>query len=232
MKNLKRVGVLLLTAAMAVSAVGCGAGGRGGSVNKNSKLTTIEFCNFLGCSGDKWIKQAAARFADLKKEKSYEEGKKGVEIKVAQEKNIPFDSIDQSGYDIFVGENKVDVYSMSNKKFLLNLDDIVKPLEGKIADNVLEGLKGADGSYYSLPHYSWYTGISYDVNFFEEENLYFAAPNSPTATPIENQFFLFALSSNRFCQAPRQLRHRRKYGVAGGLHFAYCNRLCLRTRWL
>ena len=77
MKNLKRVGVLLLTAAMAVSAVGCGAGGRGGSVNKNSKLTTIEFCNFLGCSGDKWIKQAAARFADLKKEKSYEEGKKG-----------------------------------------------------------------------------------------------------------------------------------------------------------
>ena len=188
MKKLKRLGVIALAAAMSASIVGCGgSGGRGGSTG-NKKLTTIEFCNFLGCSGDSWIKQAAARFSELKKDESYEDGKTGVEIKVTQEKQIPYDSVDQSGYDIFVGENKVDAYSMSKKNFLLNLNDIVEPMEDQISDSVLEGLKGVDGNYYCLPHYTWYTGISYDMGYFEEENLYFAAPDSPTSRLVSNEF--------------------------------------------
>lgn len=187
MKKMKRIGVILMAAAMSVSIVGCGGGGRGGSTG-NTKMTTIEFCNFLGCSGDAWVKQAAARFSELKKDESYEDGKTGVEINVTQEKAIPYDSVDQSGYDIFVGENKVDAYAMSKKNFLMNLDDIVEPMEDKIPDQVLEGLKGVDGSYYCLPHYTWYTGISYDVGYFEEENLYFAAPDSPTSRSVVNEF--------------------------------------------
>lgn len=178
MKNLKRLGVMLLAAAMATSIVGCGgARGRGNS-NANTKVTTIEFCNFLGCSGDEWIKQAASRFSDLKTDESYEEGKTGVEVKVVQEKQIPYDNVDQSGYDIFVGENKVDAYAMSKQGFLMDLSDIITSLEGRISSTVLSGLKGYDDKYYSLPHYAWYTGVSYDVSYFESANLYFAAADS------------------------------------------------------
>ena len=187
MKKMARLGGLLLAAVMSMSIVGCGGGGGRGNSNTNKKVTTIEFCNFLGCSGDTWIKQAAARFSELKKNESYEDGKTGVEIKVTQEKQIPYDSVDQSGYDIFVGENKVDAYSMSKKNFLLNLNDIVEPMEDQISDSVLNGLKGVDGNYYCLPHYSWYTGISYDIGYFEQENLYFAAPDSP-ARLVSNEF--------------------------------------------
>ena len=203
MKKMAKLGGLLLAGVMSMSIVGCGGGGGRGNSNTNKKVTTIEFCNFLGCSGDSWIKQAAARFSDIKKNESYEEGKTGVEIKVTQEKQIPYDSVDQSGYDIFVMENKVDAYSMSKKNFLLNLNDIVEPMENQISDSVLEGLKGFDGNYYSLPHYSWYTGISYDMGYFEEENLYFAAPTSPTSRAVSNEFgsasFVNGLTSVKSC---------------------------------
>ena len=52
MKKMKRLGVLLIAAAMSASIVGCGgSGGRGTGGGGNKKVTTIEFCNFLGCSG-------------------------------------------------------------------------------------------------------------------------------------------------------------------------------------
>ena len=206
MKRMKQIGVLLMALAMSTSLVGCGGRGNSGNGSGNSgsaKTTTIEFCNFLGCSGDEWIKQAAARFSALKKDESYEEGKTGVEVKVTQIKAVPYDTVDQSGYDILVGENKTDIYGMSKKNFLLNLDDIVKPLEGRIPDYVLEGLKGADGSYYGLPHYAWYTGISYDVGYFEEESHYFASPDSPTKRVVDNPFgtanFINGLTSTKSC---------------------------------
>lgn len=203
MKKMTRLGALLMVSAMSMSIVGCGGSGGRGQTNNNDKMTTIEFCNFLGCSGDTWIKEAAARFSELKKNESYETGKTGVEIKVTQEKQIPYDNVDQSGYDIFVGENKVDAYSMSKKNFLLNLDDVVKPMESKISNSVLEGLKGVDGNYYSLPHYSWYAGISYDVGYFENENLYFADPESPSVRAVQTQFgtgkFVNSLTSVKSC---------------------------------
>lgn len=203
MKKMKRLGVLLLAATMSASIVGCGGAGRGSSGGGNNKITTIEFCNFLGCSGDTWVKDAAARFSALKAEESYEEGKTGVVVNVTQEKQIPYDSVDQSGYDIFVGENKVDAYSMAKKNFLLNLNDIVEPMEGQISDIVKEALKGPDGNYYALPHYSWYAGASYDAGYFEEANLYLADPTKGTARTVENEFgeatFVNGLTSVKAC---------------------------------
>lgn len=203
MKKMKRLGVLLLAATMSAGIVGCGGGGRGSSGSGNKKVTTIEFCNFLGCSGDIWIKDAAARFSALKEEESYEEGKKGVVVNVTQDKQIPYDSVDQSGYDIFVGENKVDPYSMSKKKFLLNLNSIVEPMEGQISDTVKTALKGPDGNYYALPHYSWYAGASYDAGYFEEYNLYLADPDKGSARRVENVFgeamFVNGLTSVKAC---------------------------------
>ena len=61
MKKMAKLGGLLLAGVMSMSIVGCGGGGGRGNSNTNKKVTTIEFCNFLGCSGDSWIKQAAAR---------------------------------------------------------------------------------------------------------------------------------------------------------------------------
>lgn len=204
MKKMKRLGVLLIAAAMSASIVGCGgSGGRGTGGGGNKKVTTIEFCNFLGCSGDTWIKDAAARFSELKKEESYEEGKTGVVVNVTQQKQIPFDSVDQSGYDIFAGEAKVDAYSMAKKNFLLNLNDIVEPMEGQISDVVKNSLKGPDGGYYALPHYAWYAGASYDVGYFEDEHLYFADPSSEESRTVENEFgtatFINGWASTKSC---------------------------------
>ncbi len=185
----KRALALLLGAISVAAMAGCGGGGAGGpgGAGGNSKVTTIRFMDYGGGVGSEWIKQAAERFQNLKVNESYEDGKTGVYVDITSDKAIPYDTMSTTGYHIFTTEQKADIYVMASKNEIMCMDDIVSQI-ADIDENQQERLKGPDGKYYALPHYEWFSGITYDINYFESKMLYFAAPDEEVVIPIETMF--------------------------------------------
>lgn len=175
--KMKKIGTAALSVALAITSfAACGGNNGGGGNNGSKNVTEIEFVNFIGCTGDVWIKNAAERFSALKAEESYENNKKGVRINVSNVKDIPYNTLNSEGYDIYVGESKADIYGMASSNLIMDLTDVVSGIESKIKPDARKRIKGADGKYYGLPFYEWYTGVSYDQDFFKDYNLYIASP--------------------------------------------------------
>ena len=163
----------------AVLSVGVAAGCGNGNIGKDedsSKITQISFRQWGGtASSTDWLQQAADRFAAEKTNEPYESGKKGVKVEISTNKDSDYTS-SIPDYDILMDENSANIYDMQTRGYLADIDDLVKGLQSKIEPQLLPKLKGADGKYYGLPHYSYDVSISYNVDLFKSENLYIAAP--------------------------------------------------------
>lgn len=163
----------------AVLSVGVAAGCGNGNIGKDedsSKITQISFRQWGGtASSTDWLQQAADRFAAEKANEPYESGKKGVKVEISTNKDSDYTS-SIPDYDILMDENSANIYDMQTRGYLADIDDLVKGLQSKIEPQLLPKLKGADGKYYGLPHYSYDVSISYNVDLFKAENLYIAAP--------------------------------------------------------
>lgn len=163
----------------AVLSVGVAAGCGNGNIGKDedsSKITQISFRQWGGtASSTDWLQQAADRFAAEKANEPYESGKKGVKVEISTNKDSDYTS-SIPDYDILMDENSANIYDMQTRGYLADIDDLVKGLQSKIEPQLLPKLKGADGKYYGLPHYSYGVSISYNVDLFKTENLYIAAP--------------------------------------------------------
>lgn len=163
----------------AVLSVGVAAGCGNGNIGKDedsSKITQISFRQWGGtASSTDWLQQAADRFAAEKANEPYESGKKGVKVEISTNKDSDYTS-SIPDYDILMDENEANIYDMQTRGYLADIDDLVKRLQSKIEPQLLPKLKGADGKYYGLPHYSYDISISYNVDLFKTENLYIAAP--------------------------------------------------------
>lgn len=163
----------------AVLSVGVAAGCGNGNIGKDedsSKITQISFRQWGGtASSTDWLQQAADRFAAEKANEPYESGKKGVKVEISTNKDSDYTS-SIPDYDILMDENEANIYDMQTRGYLADIDDLVKGLQSKIEPQLLPKLKGADGKYYGLPHYSYDVSISYNVDLFKSENLYIAAP--------------------------------------------------------
>lgn len=163
----------------AVLSVGVAAGCGNGNIGKDedsSKITQISFRQWGGtASSTDWLQQAADRFAAEKANEPYESGKKGVKVEISTNKDSDYTS-SIPDYDILMDENSANIYDMQTRGYLADIDDLVKGLQSKIEPQLLPKLKGADGKYYGLPHYSYDVSISYNVDLFKLENLYIAAP--------------------------------------------------------
>lgn len=164
---------------VAVLSVGVAAGCGNGNIGKDedsSKITQISFRQWGGtASSTDWLQQAADRFAAEKANEPYESGKKGVKVEISTNKDSDYTS-SIPDYDILMDENSANIYDMQTRGYLADIDDLVKGLQSKIEPQLLPKLKGADGKYYGLPHYSYDVSISYNVDLFKSENLYIAAP--------------------------------------------------------
>lgn len=163
----------------AVLSVGVAAGCGNGNIGKDedsSKITQISFRQWGGtASSTDWLQQAADRFAAEKANEPYESGKNGVKVEISTNKDSDYTS-SIPDYDILMDENSANIYDMQTRGYLADIDDLVKGLQSKIEPQLLPKLKGADGKYYGLPHYSYDVSISYNVDLFKTENLYIAAP--------------------------------------------------------
>lgn len=162
---------------MSLSALGCARVGPGGRGRGSSNATEITFLQHQGTlNPDDWLKPAIKRFTELKKDEEYEAGKTGVKISVMNAK-VNYTSMPDA--DIVIGENQVNIYDMQSRGWLMNLDSVVEHVGlNKIDPAVVERMKGSDGKFYGMPHFSYYTGLSYNIDLFEKYGFYFAAPGA------------------------------------------------------
>lgn len=188
---------LCMTAALS----SCGGSGNNGGNGGDTAATNINVLIFTGTAtrngAIKWIQDAAARFTELKKDESYESGKKGVNITIQDNKLIPYDSLSSDGNDIYLDEAKADMYTYSASNELMQLDEIVSYIENdqKLtidadAKKRMLGYESADGQrhYYGLPQYEWSNSLTYDVNYFEDAGLYFAKPDAIKSVTYEGKY--------------------------------------------
>lgn len=178
----KMLGLLLATLTLGASFTACNIDD-GGYGDK----TVITVMNTGGGVGRVWLDNAIARFSELKKDVSYEEGKAGVVFEVEHTLDTGVETMSTSGYNIYFDGGSPTVLSLQQSGSILSINDIVTEdidtrngqsvsIEDKIQETYRSMLKGADGEYYALPHFALHPGLTYNVDLFEEEDMYIAAP--------------------------------------------------------
>ena len=203
-KFIKKVLCVAMALCMSATLIACGGDGTstgGNSGGSSSAETSINVLLFTGTAtrngAIKWIQDAAARFEELKKDESYESGKKGVNVTIQDNKLIPYDSLSSDGNDIYVDESRSDMYTYSASNDLMQLDEIVNYIENEQgltidadAKKRMLGYESADGQrhYYGLPQYEWSNSLTYDVNYFEDAGLYFARPDATKSVTYPSKY--------------------------------------------
>ena len=150
---------------------------------RDETKTWLNIYSYNGGIGIKWLEQAAERFEELYADYSFEEGKLGIDIDVANGK-ANTDAISAMPQDIFFVE-QLSYNDMIAQELLLDISDVItSPLnevrgcdeEGTILDKLYDEHKKAlpalDGKYYLLPHYECYSGCAYDVDLFDKRSLF------------------------------------------------------------
>ena len=169
----------------------------------NSNKSQITVATWDGGLGSKWLEDAAERFEELYKDKSFEEGKVGCDISI-----IASRSFDGSGmaftpltHDVYFVEG-VDYYAMTNNKQMEPVTDIIStPLSeygeeetvlNKIDPVMQEYLLAADGNYYAIPFYETFYNFSYDLDLWDAKSFYMAADGDINTFwhTVHNQFYL------------------------------------------
>ena len=170
MKNLKKIIATVMAIGMTVGCTAC---------NKtSSSKTVVKIVNYEGGYGVKWLYEAKERFEALHND---------IYLDIDTTKTTNANTMNSSASDIYFGSQGDSPRTYAQKGWLASIDDIVnekydtrdgKPIS--IADKIDESyktlLKGNDGKFYGLPYPEYYGGLSYDVDFFDKNNLYVADP--------------------------------------------------------
>lgn len=192
----KKLAALLLCGATLFCAAACGGKKNNKSGEKlpdwAKNATVIKVQNFPGGIGRKWLDEAAERFQNENKTKSFETGKEGVYISISgTQPNSK--TLSSSGYQIIFDERYSDIYELAQSNSILQLDDLMatedasgRTLESRVYEGARDGLKGGDGHYYALPHYEWFPGLIYDKDAFDKYGWYIAKDGQ--GTPVENKY--------------------------------------------
>lgn len=194
-KITKKVLCLALTIATVFSAQGCIRREQSGEqVRKDATQLYIG----LGTNGlTRWMEGAKKSFEEKYADVSFESGKKGVQVFFNyNEKFSNFDTLplNYTGYQekLIITENvaynriipmALDITDVAstplNQK--LDTDELIRDESTSIAGKMLSQYKNYyeyEGKYYALPSQIARSGLVYDVNLFEDNYLYFAAPDA------------------------------------------------------
>lgn len=170
----------------------------------DSSKTQLYVFNFYGGYGADWLAAAKKKYEDLHKDDVYEEGKKGIQIYVNNQKSnagaVQSQILDNRD-EVYFTEYAY-YYSMKAEGVLGDITDAVtadlksfgdkdgSTIESKLTaeQKAYFGVSESDGKthYYAIPHYSAYTGIIYDIDLFDENLYYFA--KTPTGSALEELF--------------------------------------------
>lgn len=187
----RRIAAGMLAFTMAFTMTACSVGyeesddpNGGGQSKVDGEKMQLYIGNFNQGFGEEWLKNAAARFSELKKDKKYSDETTGVQI-IIDDATIGEELIGSMAtrrYEILFNES-IDYYSWVQRGLVRDMTDIVegdlgeygevgKSILSKMYPSAQENYKYTDGKYYAIPFYETTMGIIYDMDVFEANNLY------------------------------------------------------------
>ncbi len=177
MNGFKKGLTMLLGLTMAFSAVGCGGTSSGSGSGKKLKISIM---NVQGGIGSEWLKNAIDKYEVLAADKVYGD-KVGVTIEEDTDTSTSVYINGTDGHDIIVLE-KTHLNGYIQQDALLDLTELYQresaydsaTIEQRMKTEVKGSVTGLDGKYYALPHYEFFSGITYNKELFDEGGYYFA----------------------------------------------------------
>ncbi len=178
------VGLAAVIGAMSCTGLSACGGNRfdGGEQIDKTKTTLYVEAGATGV-GTSWIDNGVGRRFEEKYEGvSLEPGKTGVQVVVVPASTPNYDNLSSVDTSVFFGEG-VPYFTYAAKGAFLDITDLVKStaegesvtIESKLDQVHKDGLTVFDGKYYALPHFEIFFSAMYDVDLFEDYNLYYAA---------------------------------------------------------
>ncbi|MBQ3506382.1 MAG: extracellular solute-binding protein [Clostridia bacterium] len=158
-----------------------GGGHNTGNENIDSTKEILRIINQSGADGAAWLEQAVDRFEEKYADVSFSDGTKGVYVVLESTTNMTLESMPTSNYQLYFARPSESISELAQMGLLADISDVVcERLDGEdksIQDKMHAATRSscmAIGKYYALPHYESYAGLTYDVDLFEDENLFFA----------------------------------------------------------
>lgn len=188
MKNLfKKLACIALAASVPVSMAACGGKPIGGDPAKSydDSKTQLRVFNYNGGVGSEWLDKVAARFEEDYKD--YKIGDKtGVEIVPEKSKKDPFQNLPGATSNVIFSEIANYSQLVGNKE-LLDLSDIMDTplneltkttdtatLKSKMYDETIDFYSFSNDKIYAMPHYAFFSALTYNKQLMIDKNLYFA----------------------------------------------------------
>ncbi len=184
----KKLACAALAALLPVSMVACGGTPIGGSVieSVDDTKTQLKVFSYNGGVGSVWLDKVIERFEADYKDVSFRDGQVGVQIIPNPTKSDAFGTISASTNNVIFSE--VANYSqLVTQKSILDISDIMdkplneltktsdtKTLKSKMYDETIDFYSFSEGKIYALPHYSFFSTITYNKQLLIDKNLYFA----------------------------------------------------------
>lgn len=183
-KKLKSLVCFLIALITALSCVGCAVDEDIKEVD--SSKTQLYVGIYDGGLDDDWLESAIGRFEALYANKSFEEGKTGVQVFIDKDKStmdgIPLlNLISSKRAEVYFTE-RVYYYDYISKDALADITDVVTApltefgetdsIESKLAKAYQDYFK-VEGKYYGLPFHTANNGIVFDADMFEQRKFYF-----------------------------------------------------------
>ena len=197
MKNFKtKLTSLILAVAATCAMTACGDGGNtstpaqsNNSESVNPEKLQLYVVNYNGGYGSSWLNAVKEEYEELHKNTKYGD-KTGIQIQIKTDRPSMEAGIIKSGESEIYFVEHVPYLPYVSDDVMADISDIVtgvnpydnKTLESKLSDQQKAAWKTDDGKYYALPHYSGTYGLIYDMDLFEERNLYFRAKENVPAT--------------------------------------------------
>ncbi len=166
------------------SGAGSNSGG-GGEETINTSKTQLYVKSYQGGFGSKWLYEAKAKYEALHANDVYEEGKKGVQVVITEQKQTPTSAdIINSYHQVYFFES-LNYSNMVKDGAFADITKYVtgenpyekgKTIESKMftQDKSFYGIPEEGGThYYALPHYVATMGIIYNKKVFDEKGYYF-----------------------------------------------------------
>lgn len=205
MKFKKIVAVAL--GALMVFAAGCSRE-PGGEAEQKDK-TQLYIGVFEGGLGSDWVYALKKDFEEKYADVSFEPGKTGVQLRISEPRaftgTFGTEGTVNMTQEVIFAEGAATLAAAEKGDFL-NIDDVVtKPLnydfvrkttveggetatiESKMSQSQRDYYSAIDDTYYALPTVEAYMGIAYDIELFEENNLYFKPDGSFVSSPSDTR---------------------------------------------
>ena len=173
---MKKVIALTMTALLAMTGlVGCR---ERAELGIDYSKTQLYVYNYDGGVGSEWLDKVITRFENEYAGESFEDGKMGVQV-IPQKTKSGFESLLQSSKNTVFFVQQAYYNELISQKKILDISDVVKAVDGngvsiesRLTEQQKDAFTALDGKYYVLPHYTVYSGVTYDRDLFEERKLY------------------------------------------------------------